>query len=162
QHLRSEPGRRTAVVPSPQPRSKTLSPLVIPSFATSASPLSRMLSAMRVKSPFSQRALFGFTWRTPCAVVSEHEYPVELKPLSSIRRPAAKSCPLTVKPKQRQLPPAVHDANRRDLKGPGRQRQHTGLAGHPLRRRVAPKPSPRQSRRGTTELPTAERFGRLH
>jgi hypothetical protein len=26
-----------------------------------ASPLSRMLSAMRVKSPFSQSALFGFT-----------------------------------------------------------------------------------------------------
>ena len=26
---------------------------------TSASPLSRMLSAMRVKSPFSQSALFG-------------------------------------------------------------------------------------------------------
>src|SRR5262245_15198862 len=49
-----------AVVPSPQPRSKTRSPFVIPSVATSASPLSRMLSAMRVKSPFSQRALFGF------------------------------------------------------------------------------------------------------
>jgi hypothetical protein len=35
-------------------------PLVMPIFATSASPLSRLLSAMRVKSPFSQRALFGF------------------------------------------------------------------------------------------------------
>ena len=50
-----------AVVPSPHPRSKTLSPFVIPSDLTSASPLSLMLSAMRVKSPFSQSALFGFT-----------------------------------------------------------------------------------------------------
>ncbi len=49
-----------AVVPSPHPRSKTSSPLVIASSLTSASPLSRMLSAMRVKSPFSQSALFGF------------------------------------------------------------------------------------------------------
>src|SRR5207249_8385691 len=51
----------TAVVPSPQPRSSTLSPFVIPSFSTSASPLLRIVSAMRVKSPFSQSALFGFT-----------------------------------------------------------------------------------------------------
>ena len=49
-----------AVVPSPQPRSSTSSPSVIPNVATSASPLSRMLSAMRVKSPFSHSALFGF------------------------------------------------------------------------------------------------------
>ena len=49
-----------AVVPSPHPRSRTSSPLVIPSSFTSASPLSRMLSAMRVKSPFSHSALFGF------------------------------------------------------------------------------------------------------
>ena len=49
----------TAVVPSPQPRSRTSSPSVIPNVVTSASPLSRMLSAMRVKSPFSQSALFG-------------------------------------------------------------------------------------------------------
>ena len=49
-----------AVVPSPQPRSSTFRPLVIPSPATRASPLSLMLSAMRVKSPFSQSALFGF------------------------------------------------------------------------------------------------------
>src|SRR5436190_8201040 len=49
-----------AVVPSPQPRSRTLSPFVIPSRCTSASPLSRMVAAMRVKSPFSQSALFGF------------------------------------------------------------------------------------------------------
>ena len=48
-----------AVVPSPQPRSSTLSPFVIPSRCTSASPLSRIVSAMRVKSPFSQSALFG-------------------------------------------------------------------------------------------------------
>ena len=32
----------------------------MPSFSTSASPLSRMLSAMRVKSPFSHSALFAF------------------------------------------------------------------------------------------------------
>ena len=50
-----------AVVPSPHPRSSTLSPFVIPSRCTSASPLSRIVSAMRVKSPFSQSALFGFT-----------------------------------------------------------------------------------------------------
>ena len=51
----------TAVVPSPQPRSRTSSPSVIPNVPTNASPLSRMLSARRVKSPFSQSALFGFT-----------------------------------------------------------------------------------------------------
>src|SRR5437762_9675251 len=50
-----------AVVPTPQARSSTLSPFVIPSRCTSASPLSRIVSAMRVKSPFSQSALFGFT-----------------------------------------------------------------------------------------------------
>src|SRR5215472_4956375 len=50
-----------AVVPSPQPRSSTFVPFVMPSFCTSASPLSRIVSAMRVKSPFSQSALFGFT-----------------------------------------------------------------------------------------------------
>ena len=48
-----------AVVPSPEPRSRTLSPSAIPNVMTSASPLSRMLSAIRVKSPFSQSALFG-------------------------------------------------------------------------------------------------------
>src|ERR1044071_7485501 len=53
-----------AVVPSPHPRSKTLSPLVIPSPLTSASPLSLILSAMRVKLPFSQSALFGFIGST--------------------------------------------------------------------------------------------------
>ncbi len=35
-------------------------PGVMPRSATSFSPLSRMLAAMRVKSPFSQSALFGF------------------------------------------------------------------------------------------------------
>jgi hypothetical protein len=49
-----------AVVPSPQPRSRTLRPFVTPIHWTSASPLSHMLSAMRVKTPFSQSALFGF------------------------------------------------------------------------------------------------------
>jgi hypothetical protein len=48
-----------AVVPSPQPRSSTFMPFVTPRLATSASPLARMVSAMRVKSPFSQRALLG-------------------------------------------------------------------------------------------------------
>ena len=60
QHVRSEFAAGNAVVPSPHPRSKTLSPLVIPRSLTSASPLSLILSAMRVKSPFSQSALFGF------------------------------------------------------------------------------------------------------
>src|SRR5439155_1093696 len=44
----------------PHPRSRTLRPFVMPSRCTSASPLSRMVAAMRVKSPFSQSALFGF------------------------------------------------------------------------------------------------------
>src|SRR6185312_9933816 len=51
----------SAVVPSPDPRSKILSPLLMPSVPTSASPLSRMVAAMRVKSPFSHSALFAFT-----------------------------------------------------------------------------------------------------
>ena len=51
----------TAVVPSPQPRSRTFIPSVTASVATSASPLSRMLAAIRVKSPFSQSALFGLS-----------------------------------------------------------------------------------------------------
>src|SRR4051812_17352266 len=55
----------SAVVPSPQPRSSTSSPLVMPSSLTSASPLSRMLAAIRVKSPFSQSALFGFIGPVP-------------------------------------------------------------------------------------------------
>ena len=59
QYVGSE-SRRNAVVPSPQPRSKTFSPGEIPNPLTSASPLSLMVSAMRVKSPFSQRALLGF------------------------------------------------------------------------------------------------------
>ena len=36
-------------------------PGVIPIAATSASPLPRMLAAMRVKSPFSHSAWFGFS-----------------------------------------------------------------------------------------------------
>ena len=59
QDVRAEFRLGKAVVPSPQPRSSTFSPLVIPSLCTSASPLSRMVSAIRVKSPFSQSALFG-------------------------------------------------------------------------------------------------------
>src|SRR3954463_6764578 len=49
----------SAVVPSPQPRSRTRIPGLIPRFRTSDSPLSRMVAAIRVKSPFSHRALFG-------------------------------------------------------------------------------------------------------
>ena len=58
----SAPSRASgnAVVPSPHPKSRTLIPLVIPRSLTKDSPLSRMLAAMRVKSPFSQSALFGF------------------------------------------------------------------------------------------------------
>ena len=52
-HLVIEGG---AVVPSPHPRSSTCMPLVMPSPATTASPLSRMLAAIRVKSPFSHSA----------------------------------------------------------------------------------------------------------
>src|SRR4029079_14845952 len=48
-----------AVVPSPQPRSRTRRPFVMPRLFTSASPLSLMLPAIRVKSPFSHRAWFG-------------------------------------------------------------------------------------------------------
>lgn len=60
QDIGSEPCLRQAVVPSPHPRSSTLSPFVIPRLLTKASPLSRMLAEMRVKSPFSHSALFGF------------------------------------------------------------------------------------------------------
>src|SRR5271168_871300 len=49
-----------AVVPSPHPRSRTSRPFVIPRPLTTASPLSLIVSASRVKSPFSQSALFGF------------------------------------------------------------------------------------------------------
>src|SRR5215510_3371468 len=48
-----------AVVPSPQPRSSTRIPWRTPRLFTTASPLPRMVLAMRVKSPFSQSALFG-------------------------------------------------------------------------------------------------------
>src|SRR4051812_40607189 len=50
----------SAVVPSPHPRSSTFNPGVTPSPATRAAPLSLMVAAMRVKSPFSHNALFGF------------------------------------------------------------------------------------------------------
>jgi len=60
QDLGAERASGKAVVPSPHPRSSTLSPFVIPSVLTRASPLSLIDAAMRVKSPFSQSALFGF------------------------------------------------------------------------------------------------------
>src|SRR5215218_7478222 len=50
----------SAVVPSPQARSSTFSPFVISSDFATASPLSLIVAAMRVKSPFSHNALFGF------------------------------------------------------------------------------------------------------
>src|SRR5258706_15967519 len=50
----------TAVVPSPQPRSKTRSGVVTPRDLTSASPDSRINAAIFVKSPFSHSALFRF------------------------------------------------------------------------------------------------------
>src|SRR6516164_9574902 len=62
-----------AVVPSPHPTSKTLSPLVIPSPLTSASPLSLILSAIRVKSPFSHSALFGFIGSLPLIAIELHD-----------------------------------------------------------------------------------------
>src|SRR5262245_41185355 len=49
-----------AVVPSPQPRSKTRSGGAIPSDSTTTSPDWRMKAAISVKSPFSHNALFGF------------------------------------------------------------------------------------------------------
>ena len=45
-----------AVVPSPQPRSRTFIPGLTPSEATKASPLPRIVLASRVKSPFSHSA----------------------------------------------------------------------------------------------------------
>src|SRR5215475_3417444 len=65
-----------AVVPSPQPRSRTLRPLLMLSLPMSASPLSRMVAAMRVKSPFSHSAWFGFISRSlsfwlACSTVHE-------------------------------------------------------------------------------------------
>src|SRR5207247_2285319 len=56
-----------AVVPSPHPRSSTLSPFVTSSVFTSASPLSLLLAAIRVQSPFSHSALFGFIENSPRA-----------------------------------------------------------------------------------------------
>jgi len=49
--LASRPKGRGAIA---QPRSSTCIPFVIPSFSTSVSPLSRMVAAIRVKSPFSR------------------------------------------------------------------------------------------------------------
>src|SRR5262245_1210103 len=49
-----------AVVPSPQPRSSTLSGGLTPTDCTSFSPDSRMVDAIAVKSPFSHNAWFGF------------------------------------------------------------------------------------------------------
>src|SRR6185369_992199 len=54
-----------AVVPSPEPRSRTFVPGLIPSERMSSSPLWRIVAAMRVKSPFSHSALFGFTGFAP-------------------------------------------------------------------------------------------------
>ena len=58
----SAPSRASgnAVVPSPQPRSSTFCPFETPIRRTNSSPLARIESAIRVKSPFSHRALFGF------------------------------------------------------------------------------------------------------
>ena len=53
---------------------------MIPSVATSASPLSRMLAAIRVKSPFSHSALFGLG-----VVVMARSYEVASAPWSSAR-----------------------------------------------------------------------------
>jgi hypothetical protein len=50
----------SAVVPSPQPRSSTFAPFPTPRPRANASPLSRIVAAMRVKSPFSHSAWFGF------------------------------------------------------------------------------------------------------
>ena len=61
QHVRSEFRRgycRRAIATAEIQNLEALRDM--PSRWTSASPLSRMLSAMRVKSPFSQSALFGF------------------------------------------------------------------------------------------------------
>ena len=56
----AQTARGRAVVPSPQPRSRTRSGGLIPREFTRASPDSRMKAAMAVKSPFSHKALFGF------------------------------------------------------------------------------------------------------
>ncbi len=49
----------------------------MPSVPTSASPLSRMLAAMRVKSPFSHRALFGFIGALQSLFVAPTAAPVD-------------------------------------------------------------------------------------
>jgi len=61
EHFGTEPASGRAVLPSPQLRSSTFMPGVMPSRRTSASPLSRMLAAIRAKSPFSHNAWFRFT-----------------------------------------------------------------------------------------------------
>jgi hypothetical protein len=64
QHVRASLAAGNAVVPSPQPRSSTLSPSVIPRLLTNASPLSRMLAPMRVKSPFFPKRLVWIIHRS--------------------------------------------------------------------------------------------------
>src|SRR4051794_27847048 len=71
-----------AVVPSPPPRSRTCIPLVIPSSLTSSSPLSRMVAAIWVKSPFSHSSWFAFT-RLPPAPSFADLHTVEHGPCAS-------------------------------------------------------------------------------
>src|SRR5215217_1192727 len=66
----------SAVVPSPHPRSNTCRPVRTPRLWTSASPLSRIVAAIRVKFPFSHNAWFGLAV-VPAIVIespSSHEY----------------------------------------------------------------------------------------
>jgi hypothetical protein len=61
----AEPGRRQGRRPVATSQVQHLQSRGMPSPATTTSPLSRMLAAMRVKSPFSHDALFGFIERSP-------------------------------------------------------------------------------------------------
>ena len=68
---RPEPRRWNSRGPVAASEIQDLEPVGDSNVATSASPLSRMLSAMRVKSPFSQSALFGFVLNTASYRVRE-------------------------------------------------------------------------------------------
>src|SRR4029079_3709133 len=79
-----------------QPRSSTFMPFLTPSLSTSASPLCRMLAAMRVKSPFSQSALFGLV----VACIFMRPSPIECA--GCLTAPRAPICATDVRGKLKQ------------------------------------------------------------
>jgi hypothetical protein len=68
QYIGSPLGARNRRVSVTAARSSTRSPDLIPSWATNSSPLARIVSAIRVQSPCSQSAWFGFICRSSRAI----------------------------------------------------------------------------------------------